>query len=148
MDAMLAKKMMDACYIAKRARDLLPELPKGVTASYVQCLDEIRDAEQRGQKLKVSDISDKLGIKRPGITRTVNEMESKGYIIKMRSDEDGRIVFITSTKKGEELLKRFDTDYFDKLVPMLSGISDEDANVMIDTIKKLYDIMEKTWIQV
>ncbi len=29
------KEMMDACYMAKRVRDLLPELPKGVAPSYI-----------------------------------------------------------------------------------------------------------------
>ena len=29
------KKMMDACYQAKRIRDMLPALPEGVTPSYI-----------------------------------------------------------------------------------------------------------------
>ena len=33
------KKMFDACYQAKRARDLLPPLPDGVTSSYIHYLD-------------------------------------------------------------------------------------------------------------
>ena len=35
------KKMFDACYQAKRARDLLPPLPDGVTSSYIHYLDAI-----------------------------------------------------------------------------------------------------------
>ena len=30
------KRMMDACYLAQRARSLLPPLPKGVLSSYIQ----------------------------------------------------------------------------------------------------------------
>ena len=29
------KALLDACYQAKRARELLPALPKGVTSSYI-----------------------------------------------------------------------------------------------------------------
>ena len=36
------KEMMDACYMAKRVRDLLPELPKGVAPSYIHYLDIIQ----------------------------------------------------------------------------------------------------------
>lgn len=36
------KEMMDACYMAKRVRDLLPELPKGVAPSYIHYLDSSR----------------------------------------------------------------------------------------------------------
>ena len=35
------KKMFDACYQAKRARDLLPPLPDGVTSSDIHYLDAI-----------------------------------------------------------------------------------------------------------
>ena len=28
------KKVMDACYLAKRVRDLLPKLPNGVTSTH------------------------------------------------------------------------------------------------------------------
>ena len=35
------KELLDACYQAKRVRELLPELPKGVTSSYIHYLDTI-----------------------------------------------------------------------------------------------------------
>ena len=39
------KALLDACYQAKRARELLPALPKGVTSSYIQYLDAIERLE-------------------------------------------------------------------------------------------------------
>ena len=38
----LIKQLLDACYLAKRAREMLPALPEGVTSSYIQCLDVIQ----------------------------------------------------------------------------------------------------------
>ena len=35
------KRMLDACYQGNRSRDMLPPLPKGGTASYIQYLDVI-----------------------------------------------------------------------------------------------------------
>ena len=34
MNADKIKRMLDACYVAKRIRELLPELPDGVTPAY------------------------------------------------------------------------------------------------------------------
>ena len=34
----LIKQLLDACYLAKRAREMLPALPEDVTSSYIQCL--------------------------------------------------------------------------------------------------------------
>ena len=33
------KRMLDACYQAKRIRELLPPLPQGVMPSYIQYID-------------------------------------------------------------------------------------------------------------
>ena len=38
----LIKQLLDACYLAKRAREMLPALPEDVTSSYIQCLDVIQ----------------------------------------------------------------------------------------------------------
>ena len=70
------KALLDACYQAKRVRELLPVLPKGVTSSYIHDLDTIEHLEQRGVWVKVSDISDTLNIPRPGVTRTVKRSRS------------------------------------------------------------------------
>lgn len=72
--------MMDACYQAKRIREMLPALPTGVTPSYIHFLDVVEIMEKQGISVKISDISDYLHIPRPGVTRTVREMEEKGYL--------------------------------------------------------------------
>lgn len=68
------KALLDACYQAERARELLPELPKGVSSAYIHYLDTIEGLERQGIRVKVSDISDALNIPRPGVTRTVQKL--------------------------------------------------------------------------
>jgi len=53
MNIALIKRMMDACYQAKRVRDLLPALPDGVLPSFIQYLDAIQTLEQQGVQVKV-----------------------------------------------------------------------------------------------
>ena len=135
------KRMLDACYQAKRIRELLPPLPQGVTPSYIQYLDNIHALEKQGIQVKISDISDVLHIPRPGVTRTVKEMEAKGYVRKLASREDGRITYISATEKGKQLSEKYDEQYFTGLLPFLKGISDEDAEGTIRTIRTLYQVM-------
>ena len=61
----LIKQLLDACYLAKRAREMLPALPEGVTSSYIQCLDVIQKLQTRGIQPKISDLSDTLNLPRP-----------------------------------------------------------------------------------
>ena len=76
------KALLDACYQAKRIRELLPALPDGVSPSFIQYLDVIKHLQRRNVCVKISDISDALNIPRPGVTRTVKAMEAKGYLCK------------------------------------------------------------------
>lgn len=46
MTSEIIKRMFDACYQAKRTRDMLPPLPEGVRASFIQYLDVIRSDER------------------------------------------------------------------------------------------------------
>lgn len=137
------KRMFDACYQAKRVREMLPPLPKGVMPSYIQYLDAIRSMQQEKKDIRISDISNAMNLPRPGVTRTVKEMEEKGYLRKIASPDDGRVTYIIITEEGKELSRKYDQDFFSSLAPYLSGISEEEADCMIRTIEKFYQIMRE-----
>jgi DNA-binding MarR family transcriptional regulator len=137
------KDLLDACYQGKRVRELLPPLPRGVRPSYVQYLDVIETLESYGVRVKVSDISDTLHLPRPGVTRTVKEMEDKGYLRKIASEEDGRVTYLAITDSGKRLSQIHNAQFFAQLAPLLADISDEDAACTVRTIQKLYDVMSE-----
>ena len=141
MTAEKIKALLDACYQAKRARELLPALPKGVTSSYIQYLDAIERLECEGVRVKVSDISDALNLPRPGVTRTVKEMEQKGYLTKKPSEEDARILYLFITDEGKKLSAKYNEQVFNALLPDLEAISGEDAECTIRTIERFYRVM-------
>ncbi len=118
----LIKQLMDTCYLAKRARDLLPPLPDGVTSSYIQYLDVIQRLEAKGVRARVSDLSDALNLPRPGVTRTVKEMERKGYLQKQVSAEDGRVTYLLLTDAGR-LLSKNTTATISRALPPVWTIS-------------------------
>lgn len=135
------KEMLDACYMAKRIRDMLPKLPDGVAPSYIRFMDTIQQLEIQYGKVKVSDISEVMNLPRPGVTRTLKEMEAKGYLRKIPSDEDGRITYVALTDMGEKLSEKYNKQYFSGLSKHLDDISEQEADCMIYTIKKIYKIM-------
>ena len=136
------KKVMDACYLAKRVRDLLPKLPNGVTSTRIHYLDTIRKLELKTANVKVSDISDELGLPRPGVTKITKDMEKLGLVEKKAAKTDGRVVFIKITASGKDLVDKYVDQYFGELSAELDDISDEDADNMIETIEKLYEVMK------
>ena len=126
MTVQTIKRMLDACYQAKRIREMLPALPSGVTPSYIHFLDVIQIMERQGVAVK---------------TRTVKEMEEKGYLRKANAAEDGRITYISLTEEGRKLSEKYNENYFVGLAPYLESISEADAKVMIQTIETFYQVM-------
>lgn len=135
------KQMLDACYQAKRIRDMLPPLPNGVTPTYIHILDTIRKLEKKQPYVRISDVSDALSLPRPGVTRTVKDMEQKGYLKKIASEEDGRVTYLSITEEGAALNEKYDQRFFQALTEAMEDISDEEADCMIRTIGKFYDVM-------
>ena len=119
------KALLDACYQAKRVRELLPALPKGVSPSYIHYLDTIEELERRGVRVKVSDISDALNLR------------------KIASEQDGRVTYLSITESGRQLSQVHNTEFFAQLAPLVADISDADAACTVQTIEKIYKIMSE-----
>ena len=135
------KRMLDACYQAKRIREMLPPLPEGIVSSHIRYMDMIQKLQKQKDHVKVSDLSDVLNIPRPGVTRTIKEMEKKGLVQKTASPDDGRVTYLSLTNHGKEISEKYNENYFNELTPYLDDISDADADCMVQTIQKFYDIM-------
>ena len=135
------KEMLDSCYMAKRILDMLPKLPKGVLPSYVRYLETIIELEEKNQKVKVSDVSEVLNLPRPGVTRTIHAMEEKEYLKKETAKHDGRVTYVTVTKEGKMIFEKYNKDYFQKLALCLNHVSNDEADCMIQTIEKFYEVM-------
>lgn len=135
------KRMLDACYQAKRIREMLPPLPESIVSSHIRYMDMIQELQKQKVHVRVSDLSDVLNIPRPGVTRTIKEMEKKGLVQKISSPDDGRVTYLSLTEHGKKISEKYNENYFNELIPYLDGISDADADCMIQTIQKFYDIM-------
>ena len=135
------KEVMDACYQAKRIRDMLPVLPGGVTPSHIHYLDTLRKLEKIEGMVKVSDMSENLGLPRPSVTKTIKNMEKLGFVEKETTETDGRFVYIKTTRTGRDLVDKYVDEYFGNLSEDLGGITDEDADKMIEVVEKLYIVM-------
>ena len=101
----------------------------------------IEKLEKQGIQVKVSDVSDALSLPRPGVTRTVKDMEAKGYVKKFASAEDGRVTYLTVTEAGKALSEKYNKQYFTILSGYVDSIPDEDILCTIRTMEKFYKIM-------
>lgn len=136
------KRVMDAFYLGKRILGMLPPLPDGISPLYIRYLDVIGRLGSGNRAVKVSDIGVELGVQRPGVTRTLGEMEEKGLIMKTPSEEDGRVTFIEITPSGRELSKEYNEEVFLAITSALPSVSDTDVETLIETTEIIYNAMK------
>ena len=96
--------------------------PWGLTAQQYNVLRILRDAGDDG--LPTLEVGNRLVEKTPGVTRLLDRLEEKGWVRRVRSQDDRRKVFCFATKGAQELLAELDgpaTEVDRVLLAKLSG---------------------------
>lgn len=141
MNSIMARRIIDACHEAHQVEEILPELPEGMTPQYVRILDVIHELGGAAGGVRVSDISARMGLALPGITRSIGAMERLGAVEKRSSDADRRVVLICLTDRGREWYQRYVGDFYRHMADILRDVPEEDVRTMIDVIHRVYGAM-------
>ena len=89
-----------------------------------------------------SKVSKELMVTLGTVTTSLNNLERKGYVERIRSDQDRRVVYLHLTKKGRlvhRLHKRFHKAMVAKII---DGMSSEEIEVMGRGLTNLYQFLE------
>ena len=89
-----------------------------------------------------SKVSKELMVTLGTVTTSLNSLERKGYIERIRSEQDRRVVYLHLTKKGRllhRLHKRFHKAMVEKII---DGMSPEEKKVMGRGLTNLYQFLE------
>lgn len=132
-----AKKVIDALEKAEKIAVNRPALPKELLPSYLRLIDVIYQLSKEGQ-VRVSDLSNTLKQTAPSITRSLTAMEKLDLIQKNYSEKDKRVVYVSLTKKGNEVYFFYVERYYKKLAERLSKYDSNKLNTMISVIDDLY----------
>ncbi len=110
---------------------------KGLVTSHGDILCELFE----NGKLSMKDLTEKIGRDKSTVTVLVDKLLKHGYVDKARDDEDNRIVFVTLTKKGDELRPMFETISKELIATAYKEISQEEKERLIETLKKIKAIL-------
>ena len=80
-----------------------------------------------------STIAKRLGSNASGVVRSLDKLEAKGWIERVRSAEDRREVHLLVTQAGQKMIDRIPLYMNDSLNESLSGFSQEE----FETLKRL-----------
>lgn len=98
-------------------------------------------------RLKLSDLSDKLGLSNSTVSGMVDRLEQHGMVERIRSKEDRRIVYIALTGKFEELHKDFHKKTEENIQKVMSKGTPEDMDKVVEGLNILKRLMQESGSQ-
>lgn len=131
------KKLVDACFLAKRIVETLPELPQGMKPRHIHVLDAVNEMQTEKGMCRVSDVSRKLNITMPSVTKLIQELETLGMLKKRQAPDDKRVALLYLTDKGMQCVQKHVLDFHSEWAEALGEISDEQAKETVYVIDKL-----------
>lgn len=103
-------------------------------------LEAVGKSDDQGKT--VSEVAQALHVSRPSATIAINKLEKKGYLEKRVSEQDGRVVHVTLTKKGKRI-DRFHHLYHYNLVKMITNDLDEqEKQSLVKAVAKINDFFK------
>lgn len=101
-----------------------------------------KESDQQSE-IRISDIVKHLKIPAPAVSRTMNSLEERGFIIRTVNKKDRRNISVSLTEQGaarlaeaEQILEEFQESVF-------GSMGTENMHRLIKYFQKLQEVMEK-----
>lgn len=93
--------------------------------------------------IKLSTLSKTLNLAPPTVTPMINSLEESGFIVRVGSKEDRRVVFIQLTEKGNTFLEEKENHFKSNIHSLVEYLGVEDSKELIRLIRKTADYLSQ-----
>ena len=83
----------------------------------------------------IKDLAQILKLDKSGVSRSVEELVKKGYILRQPSEKDRRSVVLTLTKSGEERYNKIEADMYIEFKKPFSKIKKSDQDKVLVALR-------------
>ena len=102
---------------------------------------EFKDVIGLNQKKNMSGVAKDLSVTMGTLTISINNLVKKGYVTRVRSEKDRRIVYVELSKKGIDAYNKHNEFHKDMVTSMLDTLDDKETEILIKGLHKI-----DTWI--
>lgn len=102
------------------------------------------DAIGMYQEHTTSEVAKKLGITVGTLTVSVNNLVRKGYVDRVRSETDRRVVQLALTKRGRLLYRLHDKFHRDMVKETINEMGEKESEVLMQGLRNLHGYLERT----
>lgn len=91
----------------------------------------------------MSALAHHLHISRPNLTPLIDKLIEDGYVERNANSKDRRILLISLSEKGWELLEEMDKTIIENFKERIKSLSNEEIMILNDSAKQFLEIMKK-----
>ena len=93
--------------------------------------------------IKLSTLSKTLNLAPPTVTPMINSLEESGFIIRVGSKQDRRVVFIQLTEMGQTFLTEKEKHFKSNIQALVEYLGQEDTKELIRLVRKTANFLEQ-----
>ncbi|MEO2522410.1 MarR family winged helix-turn-helix transcriptional regulator [Enterococcus faecalis] len=95
------------------------------------------------KKKTSSEVAKELSITVGTLTVAINNLVKKGYVERLRSEDDRRVVKLGLTKKGKLLFRVHQHFHREMVKNSLKGMEQEEEQALLRALKNLHDFLQE-----
>ena len=101
----------------------------------------------RDRGCSISDIALEHQVTLPSMTVAVKKLEKKGFIEKLRSETDGRVIYVKLTRMGQKVNAMHRYFHEHMIRSFLRDIDDNQRPVLMSALQNMNDFLHKQLMQ-
>ena len=86
---------------------------------------------------KISDLSTRMQITPGAVTHMINSLEEGGYVERLPSANDRRVVLIKATDEGKKIVDRMEAECLEDLKGLMGFLGEEDSKNLIRILSQV-----------
>lgn len=116
---------------------ITPEF-QDITNNDMHIIEAIGVSEPRN----MSSVAKSLSVTVGTLTIAVNSLVKKGYVSRIRSEEDRRVVLLSLTERGQKAFEHHRQFHEKVVMAMVDGLSTEETNVLVRSLTNLKEFFQ------
>lgn len=137
LNEVLVKLFRDINTIEERA--IRTEEYRDVTANDMHVIEAIGTEEAKN----MTTVAKLLSVTTGTLTISMNSLVKKGYVQRVRSEEDRRVVLVSLTEKGKRAFAHHKRFHDEMIRQVLKGLDGEEQEVLRKALLNLMEFFEK-----
>ena len=102
-----------------------------------------KSSKSNTEGLKVSEISEMMGVTSPTVTQSLNALKAKGWIERTTDQNDRRVVRIKLSQDGEEVIRKAIQETEASFSELIQYLGEEESNKLAELLIKSYQFYEQ-----